>query len=645
MKILTKSYLFIICLMVVAYCSHAKGIKYGKFSKDEILLSECSYETDAVAVILSKTCVVDVSYRSIIYHHHVRIKILKEEGLDKANVELPYWRKDGLEKINSVKGQTINFDPDNGKEVTDLDGKSVFDVDLNESYGAVRFGMPNVKVGSIIEYKYALVSNFYSYLDTWYFQNDIPTYYSSIKVNIPESFRYNMVSFGQKLSAKYPSVSSNEWILSHLKSIKEEPYVNNYTDFVEQIRFQLTGYYKNGDGMAGGVEFVTVKSTWDKLASEYLKAFDFFGRKGYAKKIVEQILEGDENDWEKVEKIYDYVRNHVKWDGEYRLYPKKTPPKILEEKVASNSEMNYLLVLLLREAGIKAEPALTRTNNLGLLQTGYPLMSQFNQALAYVEIFGNKMFLNATSPYRPYQLLAEKDLNHMALVIEKDRARWVKVVAYKKSRQQLLLNYDFTNMNEPSCEFKLMETGYYAVESRQLINKYGLEEFLKTMIDESEVELNMDSVESRNLDIVNKPLEITCNLPMTEMDFESDMIYFEPFPSVFTDNPFIKEDRQYRIDFNYHRYQSILINIKLPEEFSIEECPKSKVIKLSNGFGKYLISNQKQSNSLQVRTLFEIKKTFFSKDYYRELRELFTHMLSSLKGQVVIKKNTTLSEK
>lgn len=645
MKSLAKAYLLITCLLMMGYCSHAKGIKFGKFSKDEILLSECSYETDAVAVILSKTCVVDVSYRSINYRHHVRIKILKEEGLDKANIELPYWRKDGLEKITSVKGHTINFDETKDKEVTDLNGKSVFDVDLDESYGAVRFGMPNVKVGSIIEYKYTLISNFYSYLDTWYFQEDIPSLYSSIRVNIPESFRYNMVSFGQRLTTKYPSVNSNEWILTNLSSIKEEPYVNNYMDFVEQIRFQLTGYYKNADGIAGGIEFVTVKSTWDKLAREYLEAFDFFGRKGYAKKVVEQILDGDENNWEKLEKIYDYVRTQVKWDGEYRLYPKKTAPKILEEKVASNSEINYLLVLLLREAGLKAEPALTRTSNLGLLQTDYPLMSQFNQALAYVEISGNKLFLNATSPYRPYQLLAEKDLNHMALVIEKDKTRWEKVKAYKKSRQQLMMNYDFTNIDDPTCKFKIMESGYYAVKSRRYIKKFGLEEFLKIMLDESEVELNKDLVQILNADKVNTPLEITCELPMNDMDFESDMIYFEPFPTVITENPFIKEDRQYRIDFNYYRYQSILINIKLPKEFHVEDYPKSKILKLSNGFGKYLISTQNKGNVLQMRTLFEIKNSQFSKDYYGELRELYTHMLSSLKKQVVIQKNNTLSEK
>ncbi|NOU58728.1 DUF3857 domain-containing protein [Marinifilum caeruleilacunae] len=645
MKTSIKITLVFCCFLLSVYIVNAKGFKYGKFSKEEILLTECAYEPDAEAVILSRTCTVNISYSSITYNYLVRIKILKEEGLDRANIEIPYWRKDGLENITGVKAHTVNIDAKGGKTDDALEKKSVFKVDINENYGAVRFGMPNVKVGSIIEYRYSLISNFYTYLDTWYFQDDIPTLWSSIKVNMPESFRYDLVMFGNRLKSKYPMSKSNEWILTNLKSIREEPYVNNYMDFVEQMRFQLTGYYKSRSDMSGGVEFVTARSTWEKLAEEYLDAFEFFGRKNFAQKTVAQILDGDENSWEKVEKIYDYVRTNIKWDGKYRIYPENSPPKIIEEKIASNCEINFLLVLLLREAGIKAEPALSRTNNLGLLQKDYPLMSQFNQALAYVEIFNNKLFLNATSPFRPYQILAEKDLNFYAFVLEKNKTRWEKVKAFNKSRSQLILNYDFTNKERPACQFKMNENGYYAAETRELINEFGLEEFLKTVVDESEMELHKDSLTIENLDNVNKPLLVKANFPMAEIDLENDIIYFEPFPAVLDNNPFKKEDRQYRVDFNYNRYQSIVVNIKLPQEYMVEDCPKSRLVKLSNNLGYFRITAQKQTNGVQLRTVFEIKQPSFTIDYYGELRELYSQMLSSIKGQVVIKKNNTISEK
>lgn len=71
---------------------------------------------------------------------------------------------------------------------------------------------------------------------------------------MPESFRYNMVMFGSILQAKYPESKSNEWTMTNMPSIKEESYVNNYHDFIEQLRFQLAGYFtrdKSSWGYAG----------------------------------------------------------------------------------------------------------------------------------------------------------------------------------------------------------------------------------------------------------------------------------------------------------------------------------------------------------------------------------------------------------
>lgn len=624
----------------------AKGVKFGKYSKEDIELTECAYENDAIAVVLHKSCIVDLSYRSINYFHHVRIKILKEEGLDYADVEIPYWRKDGIEKVVSVKGQTVNFDQNGKKVIKELDKKAVFNVDINENYGAARFSLPDVKVGSIIEYKYTTTSTFYTYLDTWYFQEEIPTLYSSIKVNMPESFRYNLVMFGDRIKSKYSDGKTNEWILTNLRSIKEEPYINNYMDFVEQIRFQLTGYYKSTGDIARGYDFVTVRSTWKDLAKEYLESFDFFGRKNFAKKVVDQILDGNENSWDKVQKIYDYVRTNVKWNEKYRIYPRKSPPKVLEDKIGSNSEINYLLVLLLREAGLKAEPALSRTNSRGLLQKDYPLMSQFNQSLAYVEIYNNKLFLNATSPYRPYKLLAEKDLNHYALILEKNKVRWERIKAYEKSRSQIMMIYDFSNTDEAICKLKIHESGYYASKLRRRIKDVGLETFLNGLVEGWDVDLNEEMTEVENLNDVNKPLIIHCDIPMdTELDFTADMIYFEPFPKMLSENPFLKENRQYRIDFNYNRYQSVLINFKLPKEYKVEDYPKTKVVRLANDLGEFSIVYQKITGNFQLKTIYEMNQPNFTKDYYGQLRELFSHMISSYNSQVVLKKTNTISEK
>lgn len=170
-----KLLVFTFLLLFINFKLIGKEIKYGKFSKEEISITECSFEKEAPAIILSKTCDIVLNYSVIQYFNHVRIKILNEEGLKWANVVIPYYRKDDLENVTGIRGQTVNFGVDGKEETTDLEGKSVFTVDVDEWTGETRFSMPNVKVGSIIEYKYTTNSHFYSYLDTWYFQDEIPT--------------------------------------------------------------------------------------------------------------------------------------------------------------------------------------------------------------------------------------------------------------------------------------------------------------------------------------------------------------------------------------------------------------------------------------------------------------------------------------
>lgn len=633
-----------ILLLVLSFCfikfTSAKGIKFGKISKEEIELKECLYEKDASAVVLSRTCSVDLSYSMIRYFYHVRIKILNEDGLDKANVTLSYYAKNNTENITGVKAHTINLDEKGKPVITELSGKSIFNEKINEHTGEVRFSLPNVKVGSIIEYKYKNNSRFYSYLDTWYFQDDIPTLYSAIKVNMPDSFRYNLVLFGDQLRAKYAKKQTSEWIMTNMSSIKEEAYVNNYRDFIEHIRFQLAGYYRAGKGLVA-TEFVNTMTTFEELAKEYMANTDFLGRRNFAKKKLETILDGSENSWAKLEKIYDYVRTNVKWNEKYRIYPKKSAPTVIENREGNNAEINYLLVLLLREAGFKCNPALARSNFRGLLQKDYPLISQFDQVLACVELYGKHHFLNATSLYRPYNLLDEEDLNYHAFVLEKGNPHWAKIKAVEKNNQNVIVTYNYTNLENPKCKIQLRETGYMAAFSRENLADNGAESWMENYLDLDNIEFSIDSLSFKNEQNVNLSLQMEGNFNMEPIDDPNgEFIYLNLFSEDKSKNPFLKEKRQYRIDYNYPRSKSIVLKFILPDGFHFEDYPRGQKIELPNDSGSYLFITKNNGRELSVRTSFAINISSFSKKDYEILREFYSQMSKLMGSQIVIKRNS-----
>jgi len=103
--------------------------------------------------------------------NYVRIKILTEEGRKFGNVELPYW--EGAEKIVDIKGRTQN--PDGA--IVNFDGK-VFEKRLVKArgirYSAKIFALPEVRIGSIIEYSYRVEWG-WVYDSSWILSQDLFT--------------------------------------------------------------------------------------------------------------------------------------------------------------------------------------------------------------------------------------------------------------------------------------------------------------------------------------------------------------------------------------------------------------------------------------------------------------------------------------
>ena len=58
----------------------------------------------------------------------------------------------------------------------------------------------------------------------------------------------------------------------------------------------------------------------------------------------------------KANAIFNYVKNTFTWNKDAGLYVEDGIKKMLETKTGNATEINLFLVMLLREAGIKADP-------------------------------------------------------------------------------------------------------------------------------------------------------------------------------------------------------------------------------------------------------------------------------------------------
>ena len=191
------AFLFMLCSINLV----AQKYELGKVSVQELEEKFCPIDSSAVAAVLFSTGESHFDYvenKGFVLSTNVKtkIKIYKKEGYEWANKSVQFYiggnNKEGVSFKNEATYNLVN-----GKvEKTKLKSDGVFDEKVNDFWGRKKITLPNVKVGSIIEFEYTLTSENFGSLDEWYFQESIPVLHSEYKTYIPDFYVFKPIFKG-----------------------------------------------------------------------------------------------------------------------------------------------------------------------------------------------------------------------------------------------------------------------------------------------------------------------------------------------------------------------------------------------------------------------------------------------------------------
>ena len=146
---------------VCAQTKSMKEMKYGKVSKKDFS-SYTPSDTAVAAVFLKKKGITyyNLGMRGNITvesEYEFRLQVLRPEGTEYANVSIPFFRDQRpgyvTERIYGIDAVAYNL-VDGKVEETDLERKYIVEEKVSDNVYVMKFSIPNVKPGSIIEYKY-----------------------------------------------------------------------------------------------------------------------------------------------------------------------------------------------------------------------------------------------------------------------------------------------------------------------------------------------------------------------------------------------------------------------------------------------------------------------------------------------------------
>lgn len=660
-------FLLFIALMSIFQHIYAQKspIKWGKIPQKYIEMSDCAFDSGADAVVLSSwgsysllntserskvtnvgsgslgksplRTKVNVTYK-VEYNYHFRIKILTKEGLDQANIEIPFM--DNNDIVNSIKAQVINVV--NGKlETTKLNDSKIIEDRNGENYISYKkFVLPQVRVGSIIEYSYTVQSeNLYS-LRPWYFQGDIPVISSVYEGINNDAFIFvNMLQESYPINKKEePGVdgTNNTWSVRNVPSMKEEDYVTNIEDYYTSIDFQLKATKFQ--------HYNEVMTNWYDVA-EALKRMEIFdgpmnGRGGLSKEEVDK-LRTPKTQEGKLKQAYDYILSKYKWNGTLGYIPNLGLKELSKSKVGDGASLNMLLLSTLKKMNIEAYPVLISTRDNGALQDLYPYTDQFNHVIVYANVDGKDLLLDQATDNGIYSILPLNDLNGLGFMITKESQEWINVAGQGNRAHTCVGNVELSADGTIGGSFEFADKSYSAMTKRNEIRESGEEAYFKKLLGSLE-DIQLISSSCKEVDNYNVPLVSKVELETKEYaKVLNDFIYINPMAfEAWEANPFKLKERKYPVSFGLPINESYILSMEIPEGYTVEELPEPARVTLNDKGASFSYKAATNENKIQITSRFKVNQVEFPPAEYEQLKEFFNLVIEKHAEQIILKKSS-----
>jgi transglutaminase-like putative cysteine protease len=438
--------------------------------------------------------------------NYFRVKILTEEGRKQADVEIPYYKDSG--DVTGIHARTIR--PDGS--VVDFDGK-VFTKSLVKrrgvNYMAKTFTLPEVQVGSIIEYYYvAYLKEHWVFDSHWILSSELFTKSARFSLK-PFEDNYNSLHLrwtyqGLPPGTLPPKQGPDRFIrleASNIPAFQTEDYMPPENELKSRVDFSYSRDLPESDA----------DKFWAKTGKRLNGQLEsFVDRRKAMEQAVAEIVAPDDPPETKLQKIYARVQEMR--NTSYEVQKTEQEEARAKEKQGASVEdvwksghgsgvqLTWLFLALARAAGLEAYGLWVpnRANyffNPSLMQS-----DRLDANVVLVKLPSKDIFCDPGAAFTPFGLLPWMETGVRGLRLDKKGVAWVQTPIPDSTVSRI----------ERKANLKLSEKG--DLEGKLAITFTGLEA-LRLRVDER----NADEVERKKVleDMVKAYIPAACELELT----------------------------------------------------------------------------------------------------------------------------------
>lgn len=628
------------------------NLKWGKPTDEELNMTEYEADKDADAVELCR--LVEVSYNwindnfRVYYRVKCRLKVLKPEGKRVGDQTISFRINDNHlrhEIVGGLKATTYNME--NGKVVkTKMENSMVHEEQFDKTTQLIKFSVPQVRVGSVIEYEYRLESDFYYDLRDWHAQKGIPVVYTRYDLSVPEWFVFNLDQTGMILLEHQEKSGSmtigdthltvNEDIFTgrNLPALKDDDYVWCAEDYGTKITHELKGIY------VPGAVYKDYTAKWEDIDKMLLEDEEFGGRIKKSSPLKDEIqssgIPAISDPRERAAACWKLLSKKVKWNGDYAFWA-KSGAKTLKEATGTNADINFLYINMLHDAGIEAIPVALRLRNRGHLPMSHASLKYLSTFVVGIQVNDSTYeYMDASAEDGYLNVLPPRLLTDMARVIRKgSQGEWVNLQKTARSVETVVIQ---ATLNEEGLISGNKVTNCVGESAANLRKKWRT---AKDSIDVIHEIQENDEIEISQYELVGQhdfsPTvreTISFTKACTTAD---DLIYLNPLVFIpQRKNPFTTDTRDLPVEFPYSQRETYNVMLKLPEGWQVEEMPQPIILKFDGITARMGV--QQNGDMLQAQYRLDVNQTFFSQQQYQDLKSFLDKLIESNKKIITLKK-------
>ena len=586
---------------------------------------------------------------------YCRIKILNDRGKQYADVAIPL---PAYAHFMDVKARTIH--PGGG--ITEFSGRP-FEKIASKTPDAKSvietFTLPEVTVGSIIEYKYRYTWHTYLVGKTWDLQHDLYTVREEFSIRpytgtltgtkhfedpVQLSYVYSNLPPGMKPKDSGVVVTLEAERMSAFAAEDSMPPQEN---FRPRVRF----FY-------GGREIDSPNAFWQENGRDwYLESERFIGNYQEIKTAAAEAC-GDEKDpAQKLKRLYEraqQVRNlsfergrtHEE-DRAEDLKPNKSALDVLNRGYGSSNEVARFFVALARATGFDAELLRASSRKEYVFDANFLSSDQLDTELVVVKLDGNEKFLDPGTRFCPYGLVYWTHASVPALKLTRNGSTFVTVptstadAAVTRRSVTAVLRNDGSLQGEIVLELKGMKALQLRLDALETDNAGKLNAIGEALGNwqARPGSLKLQSAEGWELSDAPLLAHFTFELPgFARRSGKHLLIPATLFPGRLR-TVFTTDDRKYPIYFPYTFEEIDKAEIQVPDGFTVEVIPSGQDVKLSST--RFLTTRLSQAGRINLTRALVVNAIYFPVENYRDLKRFFEKLGSADEEQIVLQQGKT----